>query len=439
MFKKTIFIIVISITAICCNSPKKEKLTKKDLNGYWEQQGEGEIIEINDSLVVSFHSNSFNCYPNWKISREYFNSQTPTITLNADGSFINKDGFTVHTYLKLKEKPKLCAELIENQKNSNTYNFETLWHTFNEQYAYFKERNINWDLIKSKYKSKFTDETEPFEFYLLLEKMVLELKDAHSDFEVPDEFDVQWHTLNKKKDTTDYKTLTQYKILKKYLKNVKAHNDGQMYYGLISSEIGYIQLNSMEQIDNIHTIADAIIYEIKNTKACIIDLRFNNGGDDLMALDFLSNFIDKPYDVYNKKRRFKDGFAGNQTIRIEPAKNRYTKQIYVLTSSYTVSAAETATLATLNFPNFKKIGSNTNGAFSDILNKSLPNGWNYWLSNEVYEGINGKNYEVYGIPPDYRIDYPREKEQFLKSLYFELDNEDRAIVKATELIKQLQP
>ncbi len=435
MFRKTFFIITISITIICCNNSKKEKLTKADLNGYWEQQGEGEIIEINDSLVVSYHSSSFNCYPNWKISREYFNNQTPTITLNDDGSFTNKEGFTVHTYLKLKEKPKLCADLTENQKNNNTYNFETLWTTFNEQYAFFRERNINWDLIKLKYKSKFTDRTEPFQFYLLLEKMVLELKDSHSDFEVPDEFDVQWHNLNKKNNTIDYRTLTQHKILKKYLKNVKKYNDGQIYHGLISNEIGYVQLNSMEEIDDIHAITDSIVNEVRNTKTCIIDLRFNDGGSDLFGLDFLSHFIDKPYDVYRKKRRFKDGFVGNQTIKIEPSKNRYIKKIYLLTSSYTVSAAETTILATLNFPNFKRIGSNTNGAFSDILNKSLPNGWNYWLSNEVYEGINGKNYEVHGIPPDYKIDYPREKEQFLKSLYFELDNEDRAIVKATELIK----
>ena len=115
MLKKLIFAIVISQFLFCCKT--KEKLTKEDLNGYWEQQGEGEIIEINDSLVISYYSSNFNCYPNWKISRKYFNSQTPTITLNDDGSFTNKDGFTVHTYLKLKEKPKLCTELTEDQKS----------------------------------------------------------------------------------------------------------------------------------------------------------------------------------------------------------------------------------------------------------------------------------------------------------------------------------
>lgn len=119
MLKKTIFVIIISITIIGCKSLKtqKEELTKKDLSGYWQQQGEGEIIEINDSLVISYHSSNFNCYPNWKISREYFNTQTPTITLQTRESFTNKEGFTVHTYLKLKEKPQLCAELTAIQNN----------------------------------------------------------------------------------------------------------------------------------------------------------------------------------------------------------------------------------------------------------------------------------------------------------------------------------
>jgi hypothetical protein len=69
------------------------------------------------------------------------------------------------------------------------------------------------------------------------------------------------------------------------------------------------------------------------------------------------------------------------------------------------------------------------------LEKELPNGWTYWLSNEVYEGMNGKNYEVIGIPSNYKIEYPREKNEFFKSMNFELETEDRAIEKVIELIK----
>ena len=454
---------LLAILLFSCKTEKKE-ITKADLNGFYEQQGEGEIIEINDSLVVSYYSSNFNCYPNWKISREYFNTQTPTIIVNADESFNHKEGFTVFTYIKLKEKPTLCKELTEKEKNNNSYNFETLWNTFNEQYSFFKERNIDWDSIKSKYKTKFTDKTEPFEFYLLLEKMVLELKDEHSDFEVPDKFGEQWHKLNEKKDTTGYQTLVKTKILDKYVKEVIEYNNGQLSWGLISNEVSYIQFNGMDGlanyssgnqttwdtywemagksdnyqqdlIDGTNKITGSIINDIKNTKSCIIDLRFNGGGYDLVGLAFLSHFIDKDYEVFKKKRRFKNGFAGQQTIDIKPSENNYTGNVYILTSPYTVSAAEIAVLATMNFPNFKRVGSNTNGAFSDVLGKNLPNGWTYWLSNEVYEGMNKKNYEVIGIPPDYKIEYPREKNKFFKSMNFELETEDRAIEKVIELIK----
>ncbi|MDQ7918056.1 S41 family peptidase [Mesonia sp. MT50] len=398
MFKKILFFILLSVVFVGCKNSKKEvkELTKADLNGFGEQQGEGEIIEINDSLVISYYSSNFNCYPNWKISRKYFNTQTPTITVNPDESFNNKEGYTVFTYTKLKEKPSLCKELTPKQKSSNTYNFETLWNTFNEQYAFFKERNVDWDAIKSKYRAKFTDKTEAFEFYLLMENMVLELNDEHSNFDVPDEFDEQWHRLQKKKGTTNYKQLVQNQLLHQYLKAPKKYNAGQLSWGLISNKISYIQLNGMDGLANYFSendttwdtyweitensddyqkdllegtnkITDSIIKDIKNTKACILDLRFNGGGYDKVGLAFLSHFIDKEYTIFNKKRRFKNGYSESQTINIKPSENNYTKKVYVLTSPFTVSAAETSILASMNFPNFKRFGSNTNGAFSDIF------------------------------------------------------------------------
>jgi hypothetical protein len=36
---------------------------------------------------------------------------------------ITKWGITVFPYIKLKERPILCKELTEKQKNNNSYNF----------------------------------------------------------------------------------------------------------------------------------------------------------------------------------------------------------------------------------------------------------------------------------------------------------------------------
>jgi len=459
---KQITFALISIAVISCNQSdsSKNEITKADLNGFYEQQGEGEIIELNDSLVTSYYSSSFNCFPDWKMSRASFNTQTPTVQVIDENTFTNQEGYTIFTYKKLPSKPSLCKELTDEQINSNTYNFETLWNTYKDQYAFFKEREIDWDALKDQYQAQFTDETPPFEFYLLLEKMVLELHDEHSDFEVPEAFEEQWDQLNQDLDSLNYKSLAKDKILAKYVKQVKKYNGGQIAWGLLNEEVAYIQFNGMDGLANYnprnanhywemaeasedyfadliqgtHYIADQIINEIGDSKSCIIDLRFNGGGYDLVGLAFMSHFIDQKYDVFKKKKRFRNGFAGEQTISTGPSKNPYLKPVYVLTSPYTVSAAETTIIATMNFPNFERIGSNTNGALSDVLVKQLPNGWEYYLSNEVYESMDGQVYEVTGIPPNHPIDYPRAEDAFFKALYLELDQEDRAIEKAKLVI-----
>lgn len=458
---KSVFLITILVILTSCNSVKPKVISKADLNGFWEQQGEGEIIEINDSLVISYYSNSFSCFPNWKISRSYFNTQTPTLTVHPDQSLTNLEGYTISEYKKLSKKPELCQELTQDQKNSNTYNFETLWATYNEQYVFFKERNVDWSDLKTKYQSQFTDETGPFEFYLLLEKMVLEINDEHSDMKVPEVFEDEWDALFKTKDTINYESVIKKQILDTYVKDLKIYNSSQLAWGFINNDIGYVQFNEMdglanygsnisideywenaEESDNYqndllvgtHEITKTIVNDLKNTKACIVDLRFNGGGYDQVGLAFLSHFIDKEYDVFKKKRRLKDGFAGHQTINIKPSENNYLKKVYILTSSYTVSAAETAILATLNFSNFVRIGSNTNGAFSDVLDKKLPNGWGYWMSNEVYESAKGDVYEVSGIPPNYSIAYPRDEDEFFKFILTELQTKDSAIEKALDLV-----
>lgn len=462
MIKKLLLALIV-ITTISCKNSEKQKIliTKAELNGFFEQQGEGQIIQINDSLVTSFYSSSFNCFPEWKISRDYFNTQTPTIKVIDENTFTNQEGYTVFTYKKLKTKPTSCTELTEEQINSNTYNFETLWHTFNDQYAFFEERNIDWSALKSKYQSQFTDQTPPFEFYLLLEKMVLELNDEHSDFEVPEEYDEQWHKLNQKQDTTDYRDLAKDKFLKNFVAEVQKYNGGQIAWGSIGKNLAYIQLNGMDGLadyqpananeywekaeesddyekdlmNGTHKIAAKIVNEIQNKEACIIDLRFNDGGYDWIGLAFMSHFIDKKYDVFKKKIRFKDNYSEYQVIDIEPSNPAYLKSVYILTSPFTVSAAETTTIATMSFPNFKRVGSNTNGALSDILYKELPNGWTYWLSNEVYETMDGKLFETIGIPADNKVEYPREETELFRAMNLEFDTQDRAIEKIKEIIK----
>lgn len=78
----------------------------------------------------------------------------------------------------------------------------------------------------------------------------------------------------------------------------------------------------------------------------------------------------------------------------------YTRPVYILTSNVTVSGGENLTLAMMGRQGVRRIGETTAGAYADQLTKPMPNGWSYSISNEVFEGIDGRVYEAKGIPPD---------------------------------------
>jgi len=78
--------------------------------------------------------------------------------------------------------------------------------------------------------------------------------------------------------------------------------------------------------------------------------------------------------------------------------------VVLLTGLLTISAGETFTQALMGrTPHVTRIGENTQGVFSDVLNRKLPNGWEFGLPNEVFRTKDGKTFDVGGIPPDINV------------------------------------
>ncbi|MGW1984971.1 S41 family peptidase [Streptomyces collinus] len=99
------------------------------------------------------------------------------------------------------------------------------------------------------------------------------------------------------------------------------------------------------------------------------------------------------------------GFTRPQPIRVTPApgRHRYTGPLAVLTGGETYSAGETLTQALMQRPAFTvRAGQNTQGVFSDILTRTLPNGWTSGLPDEEYLTPSGTTFDGPGIPPDIR-------------------------------------
>lgn len=454
----------------------------KIIEGVWENEGYGRIIEIKKKKTYIYDLCKINCnasevMPNKILLNEFKITKTSPSTLEV------QDGVTKYYFNKIESLPKLCTQKVKNKKDP-FYNFDVLWQTFKENYCYFKERNVDWDALKTKYKTEITADLKPFELLLIMDKMVLELKDGHSNMFVPDNLtkDYRKHIDAKQKvrrkqllDSLgqDFKLFpinvdsTRLKVIGNYVKDVKTYNFGLVNYGLINNDIAMVQINGMEGFANYNIpsdisedkaeklyeksadksknytkdnadgtayIMDKVIREIKNTKACIIDIRFNGGGYDEVQLEILKRFATKDTIAIYKKARKGNGFTKKQPFYVTPTKNAYKGKVFILTSHHTASAAEDFVLCAMAArPDAIRIGSNTEGIFSDLLNKKLPNGWDYSLSNEIYETPNGKSYEAVGIEPHYNIEYHKKGYWFYREFLENVGKKDKAIEKALEL------
>jgi C-terminal processing protease CtpA/Prc len=70
----------------------------------------------------------------------------------------------------------------------------------------------------------------------------------------------------------------------------------------------------------------------------------------------------------------------------------------------TISAGETFAQALMGrTPRVTRIGENTQGVFSDVLGRRLPNGWRFGLPNEVFRAPEGATFDEVGISPDIAV------------------------------------
>ena len=80
--------------------------------------------------------------------------------------------------------------------------------------------------------------------------------------------------------------------------------------------------------------------------------------------------------------------------------------------------------------NARRIGTPTSGALSTALEKTLPNGWVYSISNEIYMDTGGVSYEYNGVPVDYPLEYLEDRQAFFRSVVNDLKADKELILEA---------
>lgn len=431
---------------------KVQAQSNNDITGIWMTRGYGRVVEVDAESVRIYDLTDISCTANIEYPLAMFSD-----ALSVSGDVLTfKRGVTQYTFDKIPELPNLCSQkLTKKERKSPLYNFDVLWNTFNEQYAYFKERNIDWTQMRNKYRSKVTDKTSQAELFAICDAMLEELNDGHVSISASDKIMKKaaiignWDT----RPRPDFKGLRK-AIISKYLKDPKTHNITRTVWGNINDSIGYVQINSMQaqadfgipdntspengqklylkylarnpdtfmdEINGMDKTMKKVIDDLNHTDKIILDLRFNGGGEDMVSLVALSHLVDTEQTVFTKKNRIGDSFSEAYPFVLTPQEETYSGKVYLLQSHFSASATEELLLASLSYEDIIRIGSPSEGIFSDILDKRLPNGWEFGLSNEIYQDMNGISYEATGIPVHIDLNYPEDAYEFVDKLKKDLE------------------
>ncbi|MCC6775517.1 MAG: peptidase [Hyphomicrobiales bacterium] len=181
--------------------------------------------------------------------------------------------------------------------------------------------------------------------------------------------------------------------------------NGRMIWGRVG-DVGYINLLTLygwSTDGRTEAAADAAFDQafaaFAGVRAVVVDVSSNTGGSDPFALHVAGRFADQRRHAFSKV-----GFGARgvpmQELYVEPSpRPRYLGPVHVLMSDPTVSAGEIFALAMHTLPHVVLVGGPTRGAFSDAIDKPLPNGWKLNLSAEIYLDPQGRSHETKGLPP----------------------------------------
>lgn len=275
--------------------------------------------------------------------------------------------------------------------------FEYFWNSYNENYAVFDERGIDWMEMYNVYRPLITEYTKDDELYSVITNMLAPLNDGHVQL-IAENRTVFYSNIYYNYRIDD--SLFNLEILKTNYLEAGFVSEEEYTYGTINGDITYIYFPFIA--DNMEILNEVL--DLNSTsKGLIVDLRHNSGGDFTWALSSLNRLTDQKRLVFTSRTKNGPGiqdYTQWYNWYLEPKGSYFNKPIVLLTDRYTISAGERTTMMFMQLPNVTIIGDTTNAAHSTLVTAQLANGWFYSLSTQDVKLPDGISYEGVGLAPD---------------------------------------
>jgi Peptidase family S41/Tricorn protease C1 domain len=397
-------------------------------SGVWLTDGYDRVARFNGDVAQWYQITQISCMKTAHMQREGGSATEADYVLGGDDIFRLTQGPTTDTLwshedgsvssvlmVRAKTMPKVCDAPVPNTPMEN---YAIFWQSFAENYPFFALRGMDWGAVDRKYRPLVTAATTPKALFDIMQAMIEPLHDSHTYIDAKS-LKLTFHGLKPTDDPMKKKSGPRILAIETNYAHGKltGYCQNQFQFGMLTPTIAYLRINNFGG----YCVADGtfarfqaafddtldrIFKDAHSWSGLVVDVRINGGGADPFGISIASRLTAKPYLAYSKVIRDDihdpDRRSAPQPVMV-PASVRpgFRGPVVLLTSRDSHSAAETFTMALMaRAPHITRIGDPTQGVFSDVLNRVLPNGWTFLLPNEIFLDKTGNAYDVTGVPPD---------------------------------------
>lgn len=285
-----------------------------------------------------------------------------------------------------------------NPGNMPMDNFEVLWQTIDQKYAYLELKDIAWDSVRGDFKPRIIPGMSDEALFAVLDSMLYLLRDGHVNLRSPFDLSRNWQWYLAYPDNFDAEL-----VERQYLGS--GHRiAGGLRYTYLRDSIGYLRYSSFGiPIEEAHL--QAVLRYFTGARGLILDIRSNGGGS-------LGNAyrLARPFTIGNRPRLIRlyrtgpgpadfDRITGVRLSKPERASHQFAKPVIVLQNRRSYSATNTFAALMSQQDSVRLLGDTTGGGGGLPVDYELPNGWYFRFSATRELMPNGRDLEL-GIPPD---------------------------------------
>ena len=273
--------------------------------------------------------------------------------------------------------------------------FDEVYQAFTENYAGFVLLpKLRWETLGKEYRAHAAEVGTVYELAVVISDLLAHLEDLHVWVRAGDEF-VPGYT--RERPQNGNWTATQ------KLANARQKSGDQFFWGITDDGIGYLGVHGLGDA-KLPERVDEALERMTDTWALIVDLRFNGGGDELLAQKIAGRFLDRSR-VYSS-HQYRDGpdldDLGPKVERsFEPRGPwRYAAPVVLLQGRRTMSSAESLALMFAQCPQVTTMGDWTAGSSANPRRLELACGITVNQPRWLDRDFDGNAIEHVGVKPE---------------------------------------